>query len=138
VDRRLPSACAVIRVDIHMTQSSCGFGVPIMQFIEERETLNKWGASKSRKVPLRLLAHRADFQSQDKLDDYQDKNNRYSLDGLPGLISSRRRAGYSVRMDGVKKWGRSVWNGKLDAVLLGWLIGVFIAILNEIFSRLSR
>jgi hypothetical protein len=34
-----------------------------------------------------------------------------------------------------KRWIRSVWYGKLDAVLLGWLIGVFIAILNEIFNR---
>lgn len=38
-------------------------------------------------------------------------------------------------MDEIKRWGRSVWYGKLDAVLLGWLIGVFIAILNEVFSR---
>lgn len=62
----------------------------------------------------------------------------YSLDGLPGLISARRRAGKSLRMDAIKQWGRNVWNGKLDAVLLGWLIGVVIAILNETFSRLRR
>jgi len=42
-DKCLPSARAVIRVDIHKTSSSCGYGVPLMQFVEERETLNKWG-----------------------------------------------------------------------------------------------
>jgi len=38
-------------------------------------------------------------------------------------------------LDEMKRWIRNVWYGKLDAVLLGWLIGVFIAILNEIFNR---
>jgi predicted membrane-bound spermidine synthase len=38
-------------------------------------------------------------------------------------------------LDETKRWIRNVWYGKLDAVLLGWLIGVFIAILNEIFNR---
>jgi len=42
-DKRLASARAVIRIDIHKTSGSCGYGVPLMQFVEERETLNKWG-----------------------------------------------------------------------------------------------
>jgi hypothetical protein len=57
------------------------------------------------------------------------------MDGLPGLLSSRKRHGKSVVVDEIKRWGKNVWYGKLDAVLLGWLIGVFIAILNEIFNR---
>ena len=69
------------------------------------------------------------------MDDYQDKNNADSLDGLPGLLSSRKRNGRSAMMDETKRWLRNVWYGKLDAVLLGWLIGVFIAILNELFNR---
>ena len=74
-------------------------------------------------------------KSRGKLEEYQDKNNRYSIDGLPGLISSRKRAGNSLRFDEVKRWGTRVWNGKLDAVLLGWLIGVVIAIINEVINR---
>jgi hypothetical protein len=50
VDKRLPAARAVIRVDIHKTQKSCGYGVPLMQLVEERETLNKWGHGLTRKV----------------------------------------------------------------------------------------
>jgi hypothetical protein len=42
-DKRLASARAVIRIDIYKTSGSCGYGVPLMQFVEERETLNKWG-----------------------------------------------------------------------------------------------
>jgi hypothetical protein len=38
-------------------------------------------------------------------------------------------------MDQVKRWGRGVWEGKLDAVLFGWLIGVFIAIINAIVQN---
>jgi hypothetical protein len=38
-------------------------------------------------------------------------------------------------MDEVKRWGRGVWEGKLDAVLSGWLIGVFIAIINAIVQN---
>lgn len=38
-------------------------------------------------------------------------------------------------LDETSRWLRGVWYGKLDAVLLGWLIGVVIAILNEIFNR---
>jgi len=69
------------------------------------------------------------------LEEYQEKNNRYSIDGLPGLISSRKRAGNSLWLDDVKRWGTRIWNGKLDAVLLGWLIGVVIAIINEVIKR---
>jgi hypothetical protein len=57
------------------------------------------------------------------------------MDGLPGLKSSRDRGRRSVLMDEVKRWGRGVWEGKLDAVLLGWLIGVFIAIINAIVQN---
>lgn len=93
-----------------------------MQFIDNRETLDKWGETMTR-------------EGRNKLDKYQDKNNAHSLDGLPGLKSARSRLGQSVMLDEVKRWVRNVWYGKLDAVLLGWLIGVVIAILNEIFNR---
>ena len=38
-------------------------------------------------------------------------------------------------LDEKKRWLKAVWYGKMDAVLLGWLIGLVIAILNEIFQR---
>lgn len=42
--------------------------------------------------------------------------------------------GKSIWMDHVMQWLRSIWLGKLDAVFLGWLIGVFIAIINWVVS----
>jgi len=54
------------------------------------------------------------------------------MDGLPGLRIARRKLGRSERSDKIRSWVRSVWYGKLDAVLLGWLIGVFIAVINYI------
>jgi hypothetical protein len=44
VEKRLPAARAVIRVDIQKTQKSCGYGVPLMQFVSEREKLAQWGS----------------------------------------------------------------------------------------------
>ena len=49
-DKRLPGARAVIRIDITTAQKSCGYGVPVMQLISEREALNKWGYGLTRKV----------------------------------------------------------------------------------------
>jgi len=49
-DKRIPGVREVIRIDITKTSKSCGYGVPIMQLINERETLNKWGEGLTRKV----------------------------------------------------------------------------------------
>ena len=38
-------------------------------------------------------------------------------------------------VDERKRWLRGVWYGKLDAVFLGWLIGVVIAIINAIVQQ---
>jgi hypothetical protein len=69
------------------------------------------------------------------LDEYQDKNNAYSLDGLPGLASSRKRLGRNPMSDKVRQWFRDVWYGKLDALFAGWLIGVVIAVFHAILGR---
>jgi len=50
VEKRIAAVRAVIRLDIHKTQKSCGYGVPVMQFIEERKTMDQWGRGLIRKV----------------------------------------------------------------------------------------
>lgn len=50
VEKRLTATRAVIRVDITKAAKSCGYGVPIMQLINERDALNKWGEGLTRKV----------------------------------------------------------------------------------------
>ncbi len=63
----LPGTRQVIVGDIETVQTSCGFGVPLMELVEPRETLTRWVEKKS---PEELRAY------------WQQKNAR-SLDGLP-------------------------------------------------------
>lgn len=55
----------IIELDIDLVQTSCGFAVPIMDFVEERSTLDKWTNNKN----------------DDELKDYWKKKNTMSLDG---------------------------------------------------------
>jgi hypothetical protein len=60
---------SVIVADIHRTSNSCGYSVPFMEFVEERNTLVEWAAKKS----------------DDDLIDYWATRNAVSIDGLPAL-----------------------------------------------------
>ncbi len=62
-------ARAIIRVDITRIADSCGFGVPLFEFVGERDQLLKWSEKKS----------------ADAIATYQREKNARSLDGLPGL-----------------------------------------------------
>ena len=61
-----PGTRAVMRVDVTRVSTSCGYAVPLMDYREERETLDKWAASKG----------------QAGLDEYRAAKNRQSIDGL--------------------------------------------------------
>ena len=65
----LPGARAVIDVAVDRVSSSCGFGVPLMQFVGPREQLVE---SAARKGEAKMAAYRA-------------RKNTESIDGLPGL-----------------------------------------------------
>lgn len=62
----LPGARSIIRVDVQRIADSCGYGVPLMQYHGERDTLIGWAEKKG---PEGLAAYRAE-------------RNRHSLDGL--------------------------------------------------------
>jgi hypothetical protein len=64
-----PSTRAVIVVDVDRVSDSCGYGVPVMEMVGERDLL-------------RLGAQR---RGPDGLADYRAKHNAVSIDGLPGL-----------------------------------------------------
>jgi hypothetical protein len=64
-----PSTRAVIRVDVARVSDSCGFGVPVMELVEERDLLRRSG---ERRGPEGLVRYRAE-------------RNAVSIDGLPGL-----------------------------------------------------
>ncbi|VAX03103.1 hypothetical protein MNBD_ALPHA03-1396 [hydrothermal vent metagenome] len=57
----------IFTIQIDNLQTSCGYGVPIYEGAEERQTLYKWAESKS----------------EQEVKEYFDKKNRISIDGLP-------------------------------------------------------
>lgn len=58
---------AIIRAQIHRIADSCGYGVPLYEFVSQREQMTQWS---ERKGP-------------DGLTKYKAENNAESLDGLP-------------------------------------------------------
>ena len=60
---------SVIHVRVDRVSSSCGFGVPFMEYVGDRETMATWTAMKS----------------DDVLADYVAEKNATSIDGLPAI-----------------------------------------------------
>jgi hypothetical protein len=67
-----PGLRAVIRVNLERISDSCGFGVPLYQFIAPRDALEKY----------------AETKGVDALRAYRAVKNKASIDGLPGLKTS--------------------------------------------------
>jgi hypothetical protein len=65
----LPGARAVITVHLTQVQTSCGYSVPKLAFVEDRHRLEQW----------------ADNRGEDGLVAYRAEKNAASIDGLPAL-----------------------------------------------------
>ena len=63
----------IITADIHRVQTSCGFGVPVMRTVEQREQLVRGAEVKGDELPA-----------------YREKKNATSIDGLPAPLRSER------------------------------------------------
>jgi hypothetical protein len=62
----------IVTLNIDLVQSSCGFGVPLFEYQDERPTLERW----------------AEAKGAAGLEVYQREKNRFSIDGLPtGLFT---------------------------------------------------
>jgi hypothetical protein len=66
---RNPGTRSVIVIDVDRISDSCGYAVPRMDYVADRDVLDLWSEKKGSQG---LAAYRA-------------KNNAVSLDGLPGL-----------------------------------------------------
>lgn len=64
----LPGARAVIQVDVRRISSSCGYGVPLMDYSGDRTMLTEW----------------AEKRGEDGLAKYRAEKNAVSISGLPG------------------------------------------------------
>jgi hypothetical protein len=71
-----PSTRQLIVADIDLVQTSCGFGVPLFEYVGERSVHFDW----------------AEKQGEDGLQDYVKKKNRVSLDGLPTDLGLRQES----------------------------------------------
>lgn len=66
---RRRAARAVVVVDVTRVSDSCGYGVPLMELVGERDVLDSW-------------AERRDEQT---IREYRARKNQRSLDGLPAI-----------------------------------------------------
>lgn len=69
----IPGARQIFDVSIDLVQTSCGMGVPLFDYVEDREQLNNWAMKKG----------------DEGLKTYWQDKNRFSLDGKPTHIMSR-------------------------------------------------
>ena len=67
-----PAVRSIIRVDVDRVSDSCGYGVPIMEFKNDRRALDGWAKDKT----------------PDDIAAYHQKKNSASIDGLPGVPSA--------------------------------------------------
>jgi Pyridoxamine 5'-phosphate oxidase len=66
---RLEGVRAVVTVEVDRIADSCGYAVPRMDLVGDRDRLAKWSASKG----------------PEGLVDYRRQTNAHSIDGLPGI-----------------------------------------------------
>lgn len=59
----------IVEVSVRRVSDSCGYAVPLMEYVDERGLLVEWGL------------HRSD----EDLAEYRLNKNQYSIDGLPAL-----------------------------------------------------
>ncbi len=64
-----PGVRSIVVVDVTRVADSCGFGVPRLDYVADRDVLNLSAAKKG----------------EPAMAAYRDKHNAHSLDGLPGL-----------------------------------------------------
>ena len=73
-----PLARGIVVVDVTRISDSCGFGVPRMEMVAERDQLLRWSENKLAKEGPDWKAH------------YMAAKNTASIDGLPGYAADRK------------------------------------------------
>ena len=68
-----PGTRQIIVAQIDRVQTSCGYGVPLLEFVEQRDRLTTWAAKKG----------------EQGLQDYRQQKNRTSIDGLPTALAEK-------------------------------------------------
>jgi hypothetical protein len=69
----LPNTRQIIVADIHRTQTSCGFGVPLYEYKKEREIMFEW----------------AEKKGAEGIEQYKKEKNVSSIDGMPTALAKQ-------------------------------------------------
>jgi hypothetical protein len=68
-----PGSRQILVLDIDLLQTSCGYGVPLFEYVAERPTLTRW----------------AEAKGEAGLEEYRRSKNAVSIDGYPtGILES--------------------------------------------------
>jgi hypothetical protein len=68
-----PGSRQIVVLDVDLVQTSCGYGVPLFEYVAERPTLTRW----------------AEAKGETGLEEYRQLKNAFSIDGLPtGILES--------------------------------------------------
>lgn len=70
-DQDRPGVRQIIVLDVDRVQTSCGYGVPLFDYVAERDTLTRWACAKG----------------EDELREYRRKMNTFSIDGFPTRLT---------------------------------------------------
>jgi hypothetical protein len=147
-DVDVTGARAIIVLKIKKVQTSCGFGVPM---INNEKTGPIEGAGDA----VTVVEHdedttaNEDWKPRDTMDtwarkmlekqelmDYQKRSNHQSLDGLPGLMSARRALDQNFAIEDTKAWFRKV-SRQRDAVFFGVGLGVLLMLVLGLVGVIS-
>lgn len=67
----------IILLDVELVQTSCGYGIPLFDYVEDRATLTRW----------------AEAKGEEGLEEYWQLKNASSIDGFPtGIAESLKKA----------------------------------------------
>ena len=93
-DEQRPLARGIVVVDVTRISDSCGFGVPRLEMVAERDHLLRWSENK-------LEKDGPDWKAR-----YMAANNAASIDGLPGYEPDRDLA--ATEMAALSSEGRTL------------------------------
>ena len=71
----LPGSRQIFDIEVEQVQTSCGTGVPLFDYIDDRDQLNSWAIKKG----------------EQGIRKYWEDENQISLDGLPTNIMKKKR-----------------------------------------------
>ncbi len=74
--RPYPGLRQIILADITRVQTSCGFGVPRLEYVDDRDSLPRW----------------AETKGESGLMTYREEKNALSIDSLPTPLSASRKS----------------------------------------------